>query len=43
MLRMQGMSFFYFRIGDKKCKLHDIRRKNLTIHADTKREQVNKE
>lgn len=31
------------KIGDKKSKFHDIRKKNLTIYADTKKEQVNKE
>ena len=32
-----------YKIGDKKSKFHDIRKKNLTIYADTKKEQVNKE
>lgn len=31
------------KIGDKKSKFHDIGKKNLTIYADTKKEQVNKE
>lgn len=32
-----------YKIGDKKSKFHDIGKKNLTIYADTKKEQVNKE
>lgn len=41
---LQGVFFFgSHKIGDKKRKFHDIKKKNLTIYADTKKEQVNKE
>lgn len=43
-LRTAGRVLLFFcLIGDKKSKFRDIRKKNLTICADKKEKQVNKE